>query len=111
MNSENDLQLHPLTDPGKAQLRWEVTMVGCLYAGYAGLTLCRTAVPIAAPAMIADPTLGLDGESFGALLGWGAGGALAGKLLCGIAADHFGCRRLFLFAITLQMEFLSFLPL
>jgi len=100
MSSENDFQLNPLADPGRAQLRWEVTTVGCLYVGYAGLILCRTAVPIAAPAMIADPSLGLDEESFGVLLGWGAGGALAGKLLCGVAADHFGGRRLFLFAMA-----------
>ena len=83
-----------------ARLRWEVTTVGCLYFGYAGLILCRTTVPIAAPAMIGDPTLGLDKASFGALLGWGAGGALAGKLLCGVAADFLGGRRLFLLAMA-----------
>jgi sugar phosphate permease len=99
MSAENDLQPHPLKGPGGARLRWEVTTVGCLYVGYAGLILCRTAVPIAAPAMIDDPTLVLNAESFGALLGWGAGGALAGKLLCGVAADRFGGRRLFLFAM------------
>lgn len=86
--------------PERTRLRWEVTTVGCLYFGYAGLILCRTTIPIAAPAMIADPTLGLDKASFGALLGWGAGGALAGKLLCGVAADFLGGRRLFLFAIA-----------
>ena len=87
-------------DAGRARLRWQVTTVGCLYFGYAGLVLCRTTVPIAAPAMIDDPALGLDKASFGALLGWGAGGALAGKLLCGVAADALGGRRLFLLAMA-----------
>ena len=50
--------------------------------------------------MIDDPTLGLDKASFGALLGWGAGGALTGKLLYGIAADALGGQRLFLFALA-----------
>ncbi len=87
-------------DARRARLRWQVTTVGCLYLGYAGLVLCRTTVPIAAPAMIDDPALGLDKASFGALLGWGAGGALAGKLLCGVAADALGGRRLFLLAMA-----------
>ena len=47
-------------EAGRAKLRWEWTTVGCLYLGYAGPVLCRTTVPIAAPAMIADPALGLD---------------------------------------------------
>jgi len=85
---------------GRARLRWQVTTVGCLYFGYAGLVLCRTAVPIAAPAMIDDPALGLDKAGFGALLGWGAGGALVGKLVCGVAADALGGRRLFLLAMA-----------
>ena len=102
MNSDRDRSADsgPRTDAGRTRRRWEVTTVGCLYLGYAGLILCRTTVPIAAPAMIDDPALGLDKASFGALLGWGAGGALTGKLLYGIAADALGGRRLFLFALA-----------
>lgn len=101
MNSEPDRSADRLRRMavGGTRLRWEVTTVGCLYLGYAALILCRTALPIAAPAMIDDPVLALDKASFGALLGWGAGGALTGKLLCGIAADALGGRRLFLSAL------------
>ena len=102
MNPERDRSAdsHREMAAGGTRLRWEVTTVGCLYLGYAALILCRTALPIAAPAMIDDPALTLDKASFGALLGWGAGGALTGKLLCGIAADALGGRRLFLFALV-----------
>ncbi len=83
------------------RLRWELTTVLCMYGGYAGLVLCRTAVSIASPEMIDDPALGLDVAGFGALLGWGAAGALAGKLLNGAIADALGGRRLFLLATSL----------
>jgi sugar phosphate permease len=73
-----------------------------MYGGYAGLILCRTAVSIASPEMIDDPALGLDEAGFGALLGWGAAGALAGKLLNGVLADVLGGRRLFLLSISLM---------
>ena len=84
------------------RLRWELTTVACMYGGYAGLILCRTAVSIASPEMINDPALGLDEAGFGALLGWGAAGALAGKLLNGALADVVGGRRLFLLSISLM---------
>ena len=102
MNSERDQSADSDREMAAAgtRLSWEVTTVGCLYLGYAALILCRTALPIAAPAMIDDPALTLNKASFGALLGWGAGGALTGKLLCGIAADALGGRRLFLFALV-----------
>ena len=73
-----------------------------MYGGYAGLILCRTTVSIASPEMINDPALGLDESGFGVLLGWGAAGALAGKLLSGALADVLGGRRLFLLAMSLM---------
>jgi sugar phosphate permease len=71
-----------------------------MYSGYAALILCRTSINVAAPDLVDDPSLGIDEASFGALLGWGAGGALAGKLINGMLADIVGGRRLFLFALT-----------
>ena len=71
-----------------------------MYSGYAALVLCRTAINVASPELVDDPALGLDEASFGALLGWGAAGALTGKLVNGVAADVVGGRRLFLFALT-----------
>jgi sugar phosphate permease len=52
--------------------------------------------------MISDPALGLDEAGFGELLGWGAAGALIGKLLNGAIADALGGRRLFLLAMSLM---------
>ena len=71
-----------------------------MYAGYAGLMLCRTAMTVASPGMIEDPTSGLTEAGFGELLAYGAGGALAGKLVTGVGADLIGGRRLFLLALA-----------
>jgi len=91
-----------MTEPAPNRLRLQLTTVLCMYGGYAGLVLCQTTVSIASPEMIADPALGLDEAGFGALLGWGAAGALAGKLLNGAIADALGGRRLFLIATSLM---------
>lgn len=91
-----------LTEPSPNRLRGELTTVLCMYGGYAGLVLCRTTVSIASPEMISDPALGLDEADFGALLGWGAAGALAGKLINGVLADALGGRRLFLLSMSLM---------
>jgi len=90
---------HEYELPAK-RLRWQLITVASMYSGYAALILCRTSINVAGPDMVDDPSLGLDEASFGALLGWGAGGALAGKLINGVLADIVGGRRLFLFALT-----------
>ena len=91
-----------MADRASDRLRWELTTVACMYGGYAGLILCQTTVSIASPEMVNDPALGMDESGFGALLGWGAAGALAGKLLNGALADVLGGRRLFLLAMSLM---------
>ena len=91
-----------MADLAPDRLRWELTTVACMYGGYAGLVLCRTTVSIASPEMINDAALGLNESGFGTLLGWGAAGALAGKLLNGALADVLGGRRLFLLAMSLM---------
>lgn len=63
--------------------------------------LCRTVVGVAGPAMLQDPSLGLDTASFGAILGWGTAGNLIGKLTNGILADKLGGSRVFIFVIGL----------
>ena len=65
------------------------------------LMLCRTAIGVAGPAMLQDPSLYLDTASFGAILGWGTAGNLTGKLTNGILADKLGGSRVFIFAIGL----------
>ncbi len=91
-----------MTEPAPSRLRRELTTVLCMYGGYAGLILCRTTVSITSPEMISDPALGLDEADFGALLGWGAAGALVGKLTNGAIADALGGRRLFLLSMSLM---------
>ena len=82
------------------RLRWELLVLGCMYAGYMGFILCRTAIYVASPAMVGDPSLGLTKAMFGAILGWGTAGMVTGKLLSGAVADRLGGRRVFLLALA-----------
>ena len=83
------------------RLWWEMLVLGCMYAGYMGFILCRTAIYAASPAMVEDPALGLSKAMFGAVLGWGTAGMVAGKLLSGAVADRLGGRRVFLSALAI----------
>ena len=70
-----------------------------MYFGYGALMLCRTTVVVSGPAMISDPELHLSKTLFGSILGWGLAGTLVGKLTCGILADRFGGRNIFIAAL------------
>ena len=83
------------------RLWWEMLVLGCMYAGYMGFILCRTAIYAASPAMVGDPALGLSKTMFGAVLGWGTAGMVVGKLLSGAVADRLGGRRVFLSALAI----------
>lgn len=83
------------------RLRWELTILACMYVGYMAFILCRTAIYAASPAMVGDPALGLTKTMFGAVLGWGTAGMVTGKLLNGWVADRFGGRRVFLLALLI----------
>ncbi len=86
-------------DTARRRLRWELIILCCMYAGYMGFILCRTAIYVASPAMVGDPALGLTKTMFGAVLGWGTAGMVTGKLLSGAIADWLGGRRVFLLAL------------
>ena len=86
--------------PSQRRLRWELIILGCMYAGYMAFILCRTAIYVASPAMVEDPALGLTKTMFGAILGWGTAGMVTGKLLGGVVADRFGGRTVFLLALS-----------
>lgn len=72
-----------------------------MYLGYMGFILCRTAIYVASPAMVGDPSLGLTKTMFGAILGWGTAGMVTGKLLSGAIADRLGGRKVFLLALSI----------
>ena len=72
-----------------------------MYAGYAAIYMCRATVITLGPAMLEDPTLGLTKTAWGAIIGWGTAGTLAGKLINGILADRFGGRKIFLLSMAI----------
>ena len=72
-----------------------------MFIGYVGFILSRTALPVASPEMLKDPTLGLDEASYGDIAAWGMAGMITGKLLTGVIADWLGGRRVFLVALSI----------
>ena len=88
-----------MSSESKLNISWEIKIVASMCIGYAMLMLCRTTVGVAGPAMLLDPDLQLDKATFGAILGWGRAGNLAGKLTNGVLADKMGGSKTFIFAI------------
>lgn len=88
-------------DTARRRFRWELAILACMYVGYMGFILSRTAIYVASPAMVGDPALGLTKTMFGAVLGWGTAGMVVGKLLSGVVADRLGGRRVFLLALSI----------
>ena len=80
---------------------WNFVTIATMYVCYAAFMLCRNTVVVASPAMIQDPSLGLNKEKFGRLMSWHSLGAIAGKLMTGVVADRIGGRRLFLLTLFL----------
>lgn len=95
----------PVTDPAppspEARARWQWTAVACLYLGYVAIMVVKTAVAVAAPVMVDDPTLvGFDTSTSGQVFAWGSVGAVVGKCTNGAVADRLGGRRTFLLALV-----------
>ena len=80
-----------------------MTILGCMYVGYAALYMCRATVVISGPALLGDPELGLDKTAWGAIIGWGTAGTLSGKLINGLLADKIGGRRVLLLSLGFCM--------
>lgn len=72
-----------------------------MYVGYVAFMLCRNTLIAASPAMIEDPTLGLDKAQYGQLMSWHSAGAIVGKVVTGLGADVIGGRKTFLLALLL----------
>lgn len=87
-------------DLAQERTQWEFIILGCMFIGYMGFILSRTALPVASPEMLKDPTLGLDEASYGDIAAWGMAGMISGKLLTGVIADWLGGRRVFLVALS-----------
>ncbi|KAA1259698.1 Regulatory protein UhpC [Rubripirellula obstinata] len=85
----------------KRFVEWQLTILASMYAGYAAFMLCRNTLISSSAAMMLDPSLDLDKESFGHLMSWHSAGAIAGKLVTGPGADWLGGRRMFLLALSL----------
>ncbi len=81
--------------------RWQITVLLSMYLGYAAFMLCRNTLIASSAAMVEDPALGMDTESFGRLMSWHSAGAIMGKLVTGPGADILGGRRMFLIALSL----------
>ena len=92
---------HELSINEPHRQRWNLIILLTMYAGYVAFMLCRNTLIAASPAIIEDPTLGLDKESYGQLMSWHSAGAIAGKLVTGIGADLIGGRATFLLALLL----------
>ncbi len=82
-------------------MRRQLTILLAMYLGYAALMVCRNTLIVSSAAMVEDPNLDLDKESFGHLMSWHSAGAIAGKLITGPGADLLGGRRMFLLALVL----------
>ena len=90
----------PNSDLAHTRTRWELIVLGCMSIGYMAFILCRTALPVAAPEMVNDPSLGLNEASYGDIAAWGMAGMILGKLLTGVIADWLGGKRVFLVALS-----------
>lgn len=82
-------------------VRWQITVLATMYLGYAAFMLCRNTLISSSAAMINDPSLDMDTESFGHLMSWHSAGAILGKLVTGPGSDLLGGRRMFLIALSL----------
>lgn len=76
--------------------RWRLATAAALIGGYAGYYLCRSNLSVALPALVADPTAGIDRSAAGALVSAGVLAYAGGKSITGVAGDFIGGRRLFL---------------
>ena len=88
-----------LKDAATHRTQKQITIMLAMYVGYASLMVCRNTLIASSAAIVEDPTLSLDKESFGHLMSWHSAGAIVGKLITGPGADLLGGRKMFLLAL------------
>ncbi len=69
------------SQPMNTFVRWQFTVLGAMYVGYAAFMLCRNTLIASSAALLNDPSLQMDKESFGHLMSWHSAGAICGKLV------------------------------
>lgn len=82
----------------------------CMYLCYAGFMLIKTSVVAGAPALLADPSLGLTNADWASVLAFGTMGGIVGKFLSGWSADRWGGKKIFttgLFFSSLGLAYFS----
>lgn len=87
--------------------RQQVTTIGTMYVGYAMSMVLRMIPTVAGTSIREEASLGIGLESWGKVLAAGTCGALAGKFLCGWAADKFGGKRTFTIALFVASLFVG----
>ena len=83
------------------RLRWEGTTLLTMYVVYAAMMVCRNTVVVVSPALIQDPTLGMDTAQYGQMMAYGSLGGVVGKLTLGLVVDRLGGRRMLLLTLAL----------
>ncbi|MFO0902035.1 MAG: MFS transporter [Pirellulales bacterium] len=109
--SSNAAALEPIPASRSVGLDPTTIAVGATYLAYASSMLLRMIPTVAGNAIRADETLGIDLAGWGRVLAAGTCGALAGKFLCGYAADRFGGKRTFSAALFLASAFVGMFAL
>ncbi len=61
----------------------QLTTLGCMYAGYGAMMICRQMVTILSPALLADESLNFTVKDTGDILAYGTVGAMVGKYVSG----------------------------
>jgi OPA family sugar phosphate sensor protein UhpC-like MFS transporter len=82
----------------RSQLQIQILL--SMYFAYGAMMVCQHMITILGPAMLADESLGLTKTNLGDIVGYGAIGALVGKLIWGPLSDRIGGRLTFLIGIT-----------
>jgi len=83
----------------KTILKKQFFLILYMYLGYAGFIFMKTSILVISPDLVADNLITIT--QWGIILGWGALGAIIGKILSGAVADRFGGKWTFTIGILL----------
>lgn len=81
--------------------------IATLYLGYAMFMVLRMIPTVVGTAICDDPSLGIDLDAWGRIIALGTWGAVAGKFVCGYAADRFGGKPTFTIGLLVASLFVG----